>query len=103
VLSQEFGVVVFGGVLFARRSSSVLPPFRVLLHSYLKKRNETETEKRTFSVPINIKCSQKCANPGMSSGSLKCPTLTSIAAAALSVLGSETRETSRPFSRMIRL
>lgn len=39
---------------------------------------------------MNIKCSQKWARPGMSSGSLRCPTLTSMAAAALSVLGSDT-------------
>ena len=43
--------------------------------------------------PKKSMCSQKCARPGRLGGSLMCPMCTSIAAAALSVLGSETRST----------
>lgn len=42
--------------------------------------------------------SVKCANPGRSCGSLRYPTLTSTAAADLSVSGSLIRKASRPFS-----
>ena len=41
-----------------------------------------------FSLPRKHMCSQKCANPGSSHGSLMCPTLTVSAAAALSALAS---------------
>mmetsp|Transcript_62016 Transcript_62016/g.148318 ORF Transcript_62016/g.148318 Transcript_62016/m.148318 type:complete len:223 (+) Transcript_62016:354-1022(+) len=41
-------------------------------------------------------CSQKCASPGISAGSEKCPTCTSSAAAVLSALGSEASRTRRP-------
>lgn len=44
-------------------------------------------------------CSKKWAKPGTLSGSLRCPTRTSIAAAALSVVGSEIRRTVRLFGR----
>lgn len=43
---------------------------------------------------------QKCAQPGRLSGSLRCPTPTSILAAALSAEGSETIMTSIPFGRV---
>jgi hypothetical protein len=67
-------------------------------------------------VPINKRCSlgiswrsrngkrvkayQKWAQPGRLSGSLKCPTPTSILAAALSAFGSETTMTSKPLGRV---
>lgn len=57
----------------------------------------------TFSVPMNKRCSQKCANPWRSSGSERWPTFTSMAAEALSVVGSEMRRTSIPFSSMMSL
>ena len=46
-----------------------------------------------FSVPRKSMCSQKCASPGSSAGSLNCPTFTSSAAAALSLCVSLTRTT----------
>ena len=47
--------------------------------------------------PVSL-TSVKCANPGRSCGSLRYPTLTSTAAADLSVSGSLIRKASRPFS-----
>lgn len=56
---------------------------------------------RTFSVPMNSKCSTAWAMPGMSSASLKLPTLTSMAALALSVVASCIRSTSSWFGRVM--
>ena len=44
-------------------------------------------------------CSQKCARPGSSAGSEKWPTLTSIEAAALSVVSSRMSRQTSLFSR----
>ena len=46
-----------------------------------------------FCVPRNSICSQKWARPGSLAGSLMLPMCTFMAAAALSVVGSETRIT----------
>lgn len=57
----------------------------------------------TFSVPMNMRCSQKWANPCKSSGSFKWPTLTSIEALDRSVVASWMRRASIPLGSMINL
>jgi hypothetical protein len=51
------------------------------------------------TINLNIKGCEIVTRPGISSGSDICPTLTSIAAAALSASGSEMSKTLSPFVR----
>ena len=72
------------------------PPFFVIIFSPFELKNlENESSPGYNFVPRKSMCSQKCANPGMSTGSEHAPTRTDIEAAAAVDVGSEQSSTRR--------
>jgi hypothetical protein len=71
--------------------------YALLLPPFSFRKAEKEFSSGNFSVPRKHMCSQKCARPS-TSPSLKDPTLTCSAAAAMSVRGSLHTITRRPFA-----